>query len=411
MIRALILAIVAMTYPVSILAQDAPVSETLRIEGIAAVVNDAPITYFDVRQRTGLLMIGIATEPTEELFQQATSQALDQLIDEQLQLQEASEYDVVIDDSDIADALNNMANKAGTNRDVLYADLLASGINPISLEEQMRAEISWRRIMAGLYGSRIRVSKTQIDDKLDQIEINAQDIQYLLSEIFLYVGQVDEQEQARAAASAIVAQLREGASFPVAAQRLSSASTASIGGDMGWVSVKDINPQAVIKLNQLSEPGIIDPIEVENGVYIYMLRGKQDPEDTSSAVNLRQLVAVNGSMSTLEDALDGTEGCGEIDVVADDNANLMAVTLGEIDVAILKPEMQTRIESTAVGAFSETYIANAGPTAIFVCDRSAVNNVLPTRDQIEDIIYGEQLGMISERALRNIKRDATIIRR
>jgi peptidyl-prolyl cis-trans isomerase SurA len=46
-----------------------------------------------------------------------------------------------------------------------------------------------------------------------------------------------------------------------------------------------------------------------------------------------------------------------------------------------------------------------------VCDRQDNVDALPDRDQIEDRLYSEQLGMVSERALRNLRREATIIRR
>jgi len=48
---------------------------------------------------------------------------------------------------------------------------------------------------------------------------------------------------------------------------------------------------------------------------------------------------------------------------------------------------------------------------MYVCDRRDDMASVPSRDQIEDRLYSEQLGMISERSLRNLRREATIIRR
>ena len=48
---------------------------------------------------------------------------------------------------------------------------------------------------------------------------------------------------------------------------------------------------------------------------------------------------------------------------------------------------------------------------MFVCDRRDNVEALPNRDQIQDRLYSQQLGMISERSLRNLRREATIIRR
>ncbi|MEE9381645.1 MAG: peptidylprolyl isomerase [Hyphomonadaceae bacterium] len=411
MIRSIVLALFAVTLPASITAQEAVPQQALTIEGIAAVVNDEPITFFDVRQRARLLLMGLGIEPTQEIVAQVTNQALEQLIDERLQLQEAGEYEVVIDDSEIAAAVGDMAQRSGGDRDSLYAQLLQGGINPVSLEDQMRAEIAWRRIMGGLYGTRIRVSKNQIDDKLVQLEASAFDTQYNLSEIFLFVGSQDEMSQAITAATAIVEQLREGASFEAAAQQLSSAPTAATGGDMGWLSAKDINPLVLPALEAMQQPGVIDPIQVENGVYIYSLRSKQEPQEESSLVDLRQLVATDETAETLDAALEQIDGCDAIDAVADANGALTAITLGRIDEANLNSEMRIRVAATEAGSASEPYLVGASPSVVFVCDREIGGGGMPTRQQVEDRIYSDQLAMISQRALRNIKRDATIIRR
>src|SRR6056297_243612 len=81
------------------LAPAAP--EVQQIEGIIAVVNDEPISFTDVRQRAQLLLLSLGgRQPTQEQIQQITTQALEQLIDEKLQLQEAAEYEVEVSDAD-----------------------------------------------------------------------------------------------------------------------------------------------------------------------------------------------------------------------------------------------------------------------------------------------------------------------
>jgi peptidyl-prolyl cis-trans isomerase SurA len=47
----------------------------------------------------------------------------------------------------------------------------------------------------------------------------------------------------------------------------------------------------------------------------------------------------------------------------------------------------------------------------YLCDRIMVGNELPSRDNIEDDLHSEQMEMQSVRYLRDLRRDATIIRR
>ncbi|MEM7768082.1 MAG: hypothetical protein AAF253_11425, partial [Pseudomonadota bacterium] len=55
--------------------------DTLPLGGIAAIVNDQPISYSDVVERAQLLLLGFGSQPTQEQIQQITGRALEQLID------------------------------------------------------------------------------------------------------------------------------------------------------------------------------------------------------------------------------------------------------------------------------------------------------------------------------------------
>ena len=225
-----------------------------QIEGIVAVVNDDPISFTDVRQRARLLLLSLGGQtPTPEQIQRFTTQALEQLIDEKLQLQEAAEYEVEISESEISSSIARLAQQSGITRDALVQSLIQAGVNPVSLEEQTRADIAWRRIMGGLYGSRIRISDNQITEQIKRLQADAQKKQYLLSEIFLFAPTETDSAQALLAANSILEQLRAGAQFQVAAQRFSSAPTAATGGDMGWIVLDDFDDARKTMLEGLTE--------------------------------------------------------------------------------------------------------------------------------------------------------------
>ena len=48
---------------------------------------------------------------------------------------------------------------------------------------------------------------------------------------------------------------------------------------------------------------------------------------------------------------------------------------------------------------------------MYVCGRDENGNDLPTREEIEDQLFSRELSMISQRSLRNLRREATIIQR
>ena len=417
MLKALMLAMAISVAGVSsVSAQTLPALPTTpsaqQIEGIVAIVNDDPISFTDVRQRARMLLLGLGgQQPTQEQIQQITTQALEQLIDEKLQLQEASEYEVEISDAEIADSIERLAQQSGITRETLVGTFLQAGINPTSLEEQTRADIAWRRIMGGLYGSRIRISENQIQDQLRRLAAAAQKEQYLVSEIFLYAPTPEDQEQALAAANSILEQLRAGAQFEVAAQRFSSAPTAATGGDMGWVVLEDLDEVRATALQAMEDPGLTEPIVSEDGVYLLNVRGKRDPSDTTTLVDVTRVTVNDGSEAALIAATEQITSCDTIESVTDADENLRAVALNDLNVDDLGPEGKEMVMSTDIGQPTDIFAQSGTLAVMYVCDRRNDVQALPTAEQIEDRLYSQELGMISERSLRNLRREATIIRR
>lgn len=411
MIRFAVTAIaLALTAPALVPAPHAQEAQT--IEGIVAVVNDQPISYSDVRERASLLLLTLgAQRPTPEQQQQIASQALDELIDEKLQLQEAAEYEVQVSQEDINRSVEDMARQSGLTRETLIGVLNQAGVDPQSLEAQMRADIAWRRIMGGLYGSRIRISSNQIDERLKRLKAASQETQYRLGEIFLYTANETEKQQALQGARTIIEQLANGAPFEVAAERFSSAPTSAAGGEMGFVSLDDVDPAVAEAVRAMSEPGLSDPIEVENGVYIIEFRGKQDPAETVTIVDMVRLAVGNGSEDDLLAAAAAADDCESARTVASNDPNLEASNLDDVKLDDLGPEGRAMIDAIDVGQHTDIMAMGGSLGVMYLCKRDESGSTLPSRDEIENQLYGRQLAMISQRELRNLRREATIIQR
>ena len=392
-------------------AQDST-PDSLTLEGVAAVVNDQPISFSDVRQRARMLLLSLGgQQPSQEQVQQITGQALEQLIDEHLQLEKAKEFDLEISDDEVAGAVNDMAAQSGMTGDALKSQLVQAGINPSSLEDQMRAEIAWNHVMSGLYGSRIRISDNQVDDQIEQLRAASQKTQYRISEIFLYAPDDDTKAQAMEAAKSIIEQLKAGADFRVAAQRLSSAPTAATGGDMGWVSAADLSPELAPAVEAVEGPGLLDPIKVENGVYILFVQNKREPAEATTKVDLIRLITKDPTDENLVAAMDKIKSCEDVQTVANTTPGLRAQPLDDINVDELGPEGKSMVEKAEIGQPTNIFAVNGGLGTMYVCRREEGAEALPSRDDLKNSLKGRELNMISERELRNLRRDATIIYR
>ena len=391
-------------------AQEAPASDVLQLEGVAALVNDEPITFFDVRQRVRMLLFTLGTQPTEQILQQLSTTALDQLVDERLQLQQAKEFELNISADRINDSIARLAQQSGSNKETLESEFDRNGISMQTLEEQTRADIAWQIIIRERFGKNIRISKDRIGQQMKQFQSDFQTTRYQLAEIFLFAPDPDTKAQAVAGAETLIQQLQQGAPFRAVATQISRAPTAAAGGDMGWVTVEDLDPALVDAVVNTERPGIIGPIVAENGVYILALRGKQEPQEIIPKVSLMQIVAPDGSKSALERAMNSTNSCADLKNESEDDADLIMADLGTIDVEELADGPKALIADISDGEFTDTFEMSRGLATIMLCERKEGAEGLPTDDQVENQLYGREVNMISERELRNMRNDATILR-
>ncbi len=107
---------------------------------IVAVVNGEPITSYHVAQRQQLLRLTGSTGNLREL-------ALDELIDEKVQLRAASRAQVAVSDADVDEAIGNIATRVGLSPSQLGQALGQSGVNVATLRERLKAQIAFGRLV------------------------------------------------------------------------------------------------------------------------------------------------------------------------------------------------------------------------------------------------------------------------
>lgn len=241
---------------------------------IAAVVNDEVITSGDLIDRINL---GIATSglPNDDATRQRLApQVLRSFIDEKLQLQEAKRLRIDVTDADMDQALQTIAQRNNTTVPVLLQFLSDRGLSPRALQDQLRAQIAWLKIVSRELRPKVVVTQEQIERALGRgTGDDAREIQ--LSEILLPVYDRNQEDQAITDAQGLVVSLRGGADFAAVARQVSAAATAENGGDLGWVPLSAIVPDVRDRIGALPVGQVSDPILSQAGVHIFLVRGQR----------------------------------------------------------------------------------------------------------------------------------------
>lgn len=405
LVKTLTIATALLATSTAVQAQSAP-------HGIAAVVNSDIVTIHDLRQRVLFMMATTGAETDEASIQRLQRQALRNLVDEHLQMQEAQTYEVDISDEEVNESVARLLSRNGADPNALVSDLAAAGVSIETLRDQIRSEIAWQRIVNGLYGSRIRISDAQIDETLNQITANASKPNYHIAEIYIEASpEIGGIEGAMEGANAMITQVKGGAPFPLLAQQFSSAASAAKGGDVGWVREGEQRPEIDAIIKQMVPGSISKPIQVPGGIYVIALVDKKVSE-SDTLYKLKQVTveadteAAKIRLVSLRDELKSCDTLEE-DVKAFDDVN--AADMGEIKSSELTENIVAALEGTDVGGLSDPFDRPDGATSIMVCKRDTTGSDIPTRDQIEDRLLDQQLAQASKRALRDLRRQATLV--
>lgn len=391
--------------------------------GVAALVNDDVISTYDLRQRALLLIVTSGVPATADNMPQIQEEALHSLVDEHLELQELKKlekqqkFSIIADDDEVTQALSQLAKDNNTSLDDLKRQFKSVGLGIDTMRDQLRVQISWNRMISGLYGSRLRVGDNQISLMLQRLKAEASEPRYQVSEIFIDASHAGGMSEAMSGAQQLIQQIQQGAPFAPVARQFSAAPTAANGGDMGWVSAAELQPELLAALEQMRPGQLSQPIQVGDGVYVLQLKEKS-AGGGSTTVDLKQAAVrlaadatpdqVTAAQKTLADFSATAPTCKDLEAKAATVPGIVAGDLGRSDVKDLNAQFRTVAEGQPLDQLSQPVRTPVGLHLLMVCSRDTNQTKLPSRDEVENRLYGQQLSMISRRYLRDLRNSATV---
>jgi len=177
------------------------------IEGIAAVVNDQVISLYDVDQRVDLFFATSGIEKSPEMTERMRDQVLRSLVDEKLQMQEATRVEIQIEETEIEKRMELLAKQDNRTLDGIKEFLESKSIEENTLKAQIRAELAWNQFVRRNFGGRIKVGDPEIEEQYEKAVKAVNQTRYLVSEILLNLDNFSTEEQVRQLSGEIVRQL------------------------------------------------------------------------------------------------------------------------------------------------------------------------------------------------------------
>ena len=404
-------------------------------DGVAAVVNDSPISNYDVRQRMQLFIATSGVKPSAEAQKEIRGQVLKQLETERLELLEAEKSKVTVSAAEVDKAINDIMTDNHLSSEQLDKLLAGADVRMATLRAQIAAQIAWSKLVQDALGDRVHVSQLDVDDELARLKAGANKPHYLVSEIFQAVDTPEQDAKVKKDMEDLKMQLNAGAPFAAVARQLSQNPTAAQGGDMGTVQEEQLPPELDKALKTMHSGQISDPIRATGGYYILYLRElelpegaklpEQAPERTGPAGTLplvRILLPLPPSAKPNKDLIERAgqaaavmraqiQSCDGAKQVAAKLPGANFMSLGDMRLADLNAEMQQAIQQAGPGGSTPPLVSAAGVELIIRCDKAPpkIGRVyVPSHDQIEQQIYEEQITTLARQYLRDLRRDADV---
>lgn len=383
----------------------------------AAVVNDEVISRLDLEGRLRIALLASGLPETEESYQQITGPVLRQLIDEQLQRQEAERLSIGVRGEEIDQGLAEMAERNGMTRDQ-FVNFLRSNDAPVSaIRDQLRASIAWNKVLRARVLPDAQVTEEEIDQATQRMENQGGQVRVRLAEIFIPFSGSAEEQEAQQLAERLIGQLQQGTNFQQLAAQFSQAPTAAAGGDTGYMAQSQLAPDIAEVVRTLQPGELAGPVPTINGFYILALIDRQQSGasggQADGRLRLTQILfeAPAGNeeavMQRAEEATAGIGSCGEANALAEEIGAPGSGDLGELRISDMPQELRQLAQGLPIGQPSPPIVAGDAVTVLFVCDRELEGGGVD-REFVAESLRRERIDMLSARYMRDLRRAANI---
>lgn len=387
-----------------------------------AIVNGEIITRTDVDHRVNLfLAANNSVQISDEERMRLRMQIVRNMIDETLQIQEALANDITVPASDIDATYAQVAQRSDASPEEFSAFLRSQGSSARTMKRQIQGELAWRRVLRRYVNPFVAVSDAEVEAIIQTLEQNRGQTEYRVAEIYL-PARPDNEAEVLAGARRILEQISAGGSFQAYARQFSQASTAAVGGDLGWVQPAQLPPELAAVVTQMPVGGISQAIPIPGGFSIIALIDQRqvlmsNPRDAQLSLSQITLSFPPGTdrevaepqVEALATATQAGGGCG----VASEIAARLGGELVQNDgvrLGDLPDVLQQSIANLQVGQATAPFGSlTDGVRVLVLCGRDDPPAVAePDAEAILATLEQSRGDRQARRYLRDLRRDAVI---
>lgn len=384
---------------------------------IAAVVNDDVISAYDLNQRVRMVMITGRIPDTPENKRRLAEQVLRNMIDEQLQLQEAKRLNISVSDEELNRLLTKLNAQNKVPAGTLESILTRADVDVNALRAKLRADEAWGKVLRERLQQQVIISDEEIDEELKRLQAVQHLPRHRVAEIFLPVDNPDAEKKVYELAERLMQQIRGGADFSALAREFSQSASAAVGGDLGWVTKGQLDPQIDQVLAATGERQVAGPVQTVAGFHILMVIDRIVPsaggssdltlDYTQLVVPIAQAGGGQQEQQLAQQIRADVQSCDDLRAAAASmdakSEDVKGARLKELPAALGE-----RLAKLDVGDTTEPLQTAEGVFIATLCARKGGSNALPSRDQIQNRLGNDRFNLLIQRYMRNLRQTAFV---
>ncbi len=347
------------------------------------------------------------------------------LIDETLKIQEAAAKKITVDPAELEQNFARIATNFKYSPAGFATYLRAQGSSPAAIKRQIEGEIAWSRLLRREVQPFINVSDDEVNSVIARLKADKGSDEFRIGEIYLS-SSPEKADQVMARAKQMMGEIRQGGSFQAYARQYSEASTAVVGGDLGWVKLGVLPTELSTVAASMEVGQIAGPVPIPGGFSILYLIDKRkvltaDPRD--ALLSLKQVsldfkpdtpaAEIQQKGAAMGEAAKTLKGCGGVNDFAK-QFNAEAVENDGIPARDLPQQLQAIVLSLQTGQTTPIFTSRnedggQGVRFFVLCGRDdPADASQPNFEQIQSKMEEDRVNKRQLTYLRDLRRDAVI---
>jgi peptidyl-prolyl cis-trans isomerase SurA len=221
-------------------------------------------------------------------------QVLERMIRDTVQLQQAKQYGITVDDLMLNRMLERLAQSNNMTLEEFRDTIEEQGMDYARFREQTRDEVIISQLQQRIVASKINVSDQEVTQHIEQNEnSDSSHVSYHLRHILIATPEAAspaEREKAKEIAESVYIKIQNGSSFVDMAIKYSDGRNALKGGDLGTRKANEL-PRIFVSAIQGLEPGQVSkPVSSASGFHMLELVSSSNAQIMVQQSEIRQIL-------------------------------------------------------------------------------------------------------------------------